>query len=199
MDWLAELLRTQLQPQLAHLWGSLDVWRNLALGLMTLLAALAAFRKPLLRRLTHRGLAPRDRELFARLLGVLPSEGIIAFLEELDFGRAFDRRRLDPLDNFCDDWDTPGHRFLDDALEEKRMELFVAVLQFMDAVRSHTARDEAGLQSVMRGNGNGDADADLPERTRDALRVLSGAAKSVVGIHRDIVRLGSGQDGFRAR
>ncbi len=199
MDWLAELLRTQLQPQLAHLWGSLDVWRTLALGQMTLLVALAAFRKPLLRRLTRRGLAPHDRELFGRLLRVLPSEGSIAFLEAFDFGLAFDRRRLDQLSHFCDGWDTPAHRFLDPALEDKRMELFVAVLQFMDAVRSHTSRDEAGLQCVVPGKGDEDADADLPERTRDAIRVLSGAAKSVVTIHRDIVRLGSEQDVSRAR
>ncbi|MBK7331200.1 MAG: hypothetical protein IPI87_01810 [Betaproteobacteria bacterium] len=188
MDWLLDLWLAELQPRLEQLWSSLDFWRALALGLLTFLAALAAFRKPLLRRLTRRGLAPRDRELFRRLLQVLPAEGSIAFIGNADFGNAFDRRRLDDLNNFYYSWDNPEHRFLDQALEEKRMELFVAVVQFLDAVRLHAATDPAGVQSVVPVNA--DCDADLPERIREGVRQLNGAAKAVVTIHQEIVLLG---------
>ena len=188
MDWLLDLWLAELQPRLEQLWSSLDFWRTLALGLLTLLAALAAFRETLLRRLTRRGLAPRDRELFGRLLRVLPAEGSIAFLEGADFGRAFDRRRLDDLNHFYHSWDNPEHRFVDRALEEKRMELFVAVVQFLDAVRLHVATDPAGLPSAVPVNA--DPDADLPQRHREDVRQLDGAAKAVVSIHQEIVRLG---------
>ena len=188
MDWLLDLWLAQLQPRLEQLWNSLGFWRTLALGLLTFLAALAAFRKPLLRRLTRRGLAPRDRELFRRLLQVLPAEGSIAFIGNADFGNAFDRRRLDDLNNFYYSWDNPEHRFLDQALEEKRMELFVAVVQFLDAVRLHAATDTTRLPSAVPVND--DRDADLPERIREGVRQLNGAAKAVVSIHQEIVRLG---------
>lgn len=188
MDWLIDLWLAQLQPRLEQLWNSLGFWRTLALGLLTFLAALAAFREPLLRRLTRRGLASRDRELFGRLLEVLPAEGSIAFIGGADFGRAFDRRRLDDLNHFYHSWDSPEHRFLDEALEEKRMELFVAVAQFLDAVRLHAATDPAGLPSVVPANA--DCDADLPERIREGVRQLNGAAKTVVSNHQEIVRLG---------
>ena len=191
MDWLLDLWLAELQPRLEQLWSSLDFWRALALGLLTFLAALLAFREPLLRRLTHRGLAPRDRELFGRLLQVLPAEGSIAFLEGADFGRAFDRRRLDDLNHFFQSWDNPEHRFVDRALEEKRMELFVAVVQFLDAVRLHTATDLAGLPSAVPVNA--DPDADPPVRIREGVRQLDGAAKAVVSIHQEIVRLGRTQ------
>jgi len=191
MDWLLELWPAQLQPRLDHLWNSLDFWRALALGLVTLLAALATFRKPLLQRLTRRGLAPRDRELFRRFLEVLPSEGSIAFLGNADFGNAFDKHRLDDLTRFYYGWDNPGHQFLDQALEEKRMELFVAVVQLLDVVRLHTAPNQAGLQSVVPVNV--DPDADLPELIREGIRHLNGAAKTVVSIHQEIVRLGNRQ------
>ena len=88
MDWILELWLAELQPRLDKLWSSLDFWRALALGLLTLLAALASFREPLLRRLMRRGLAPRDRELFGRLLQVLPADGSIAFIGGADFGNA---------------------------------------------------------------------------------------------------------------
>ena len=52
MDWILDLWLAELQPRLEQLWSSLDFWRALALGLLTLLAALAAFREPL-ERLTH--------------------------------------------------------------------------------------------------------------------------------------------------
>lgn len=193
MDRLVELWLTQLQPQLAHLWISPDFWRTLALGLLTLLAALAVFRKPLLERLTRRGLAPRDRELFGRLLRVLPSDGDIAFIGALDFGRAFDRRRLEGLNNFYYHWDDPEYRFVDRALEEKRMELFIAVMQFLDVVRVHAAPDEAGLHSVV--SGNTDPGGGLSERTREAIDTLTTAAKTVVSTHQDLVRLGNRQLG----
>ncbi len=188
MDWILDLWLAELQPRLEQLWSSLDFWRALALGLLTFLAALAAFREPLLRRLMRRGLAPRDRELFGRLLQVLPADGSIAFIGAADFGNAFDRRRLDDLNHFYHSWDDPEHRFLDRALEEKRMELFVAVVQFLDAVRLHAATDQAGLESAVPANA--DRDADLPERIREDVRQLNGAAKAVVTIHQEIVFLG---------
>lgn len=188
MDWILDLWLAELQPRLEQLWSSLDFWRALALGLLTLLAALLAFREPLLRRLTHRGLAPRDRELFGRLLQVLPAEGSIAFIGGADFGLAFDRRRLDDLNNFYYSWDNPEHRFLDRALEEKRMELFVAVVQFLDVVRLHAATDPAGLPSAVPVNA--EPDVDLPGRIREDVRQLNGAAKAVVSIHQEIVLLG---------
>ncbi|MBK6395526.1 MAG: hypothetical protein IPF73_13255 [Betaproteobacteria bacterium] len=188
MDWILDLWLAELQPRLEQLWSSLDFWRALALGLLTFLAALAAFREPLLRRLMRRGLAPRDRELFRRLLQVLPAEGSIAFIGNADFGNAFDRRRLDDLNNFYYSWDNPEHRFLDQALEEKRMELFVAVVQFLDTVRLHATPDPASVQSVV--TVNADRDADLPERIREGVRQLNGAAKAVVTIHQEIVFLG---------
>jgi hypothetical protein len=188
MDWLLDLWLAELQPRLEQLWSSLDFWRALALGLLTFLAAVAAFREPLLRRLMHRGLAPRDRELFGRLLQVLPADGSIAFIAGADFGNAFDRRRLDDLSHFYYSWDNPEHRFLDRALEEKRMELFVAVVQFLDIVRLHTTPDPASVQSVV--TVNADCDADLPERIREGVRQLNGAAKAVVTIHQEIVLLG---------
>ncbi len=188
MDWILDLWHAELQPRLDTLWSSLDFWRTLALGLLTFPAALAAFREPLLRRLMRRGLAPRDRELFGRLLQVLPADGSIAFIGGADFGRAFDRRRLDDLNHFYHSWDDPEHRFLDQALEEKRMELFVAVVQFLDAVRLHAATDPAGLPSAVPVNA--DPDAALPERIREDVRQLDGAAKAVVTIHQEIVRLG---------
>ncbi len=205
--------------------------------LLTFLAALAAFREPLLRRLTRRGLAPRDRELFGRLLRVLPAEGSIAFIGNADFGNAFDGRRFDDLNNFYYSWDNPEHRFVDRALEEKRMELFVAVVQFLDAVGLHAAFLEgadfgrafdgrrlddlnhfyhswddpehrfldqaleqkrmelfvAVVQFLDAVRLHADPDADLPGRSREGLRQLNGAAKAVVTIHQEIVRLGRPQ------
>jgi hypothetical protein len=188
MDWILDLWLAELQPRLEPLWSSLDFWRALALGLLTFLAALAAFREPLLRRLARRALVPRDRELFGRLLEVLPADGSIAFIGGADFGNAFDRRRLDDLNHFYQSWDNPEHRFLDQALEEKRMELFVAVAQFLDTVRLHATPDPASVESVV--TVNADRDADLQERIREGVRQLNGAAKAVVTIHQEIVRLG---------
>ena len=188
MDWILDLWLAELQPRLEQLWSSLDFWRALALGLLTFLAALLARAGCRRFRGRRRGLAPRARELFRRLRQVLPADGSIAFIGGADFGNAFDRRRLDDLNHFYQSWDNPEHRFLDQALEEKRMELFVAVVQFLDAVRLHAATDTTRLPSAVPVND--DRDADLPERIREGVRQLNGAAKAVVSIHQEIVRLG---------
>ena len=73
------------------------------------------------------------------------------------------------------------------------MELFIAVMQFLDVVRVHAAPDEAGLHSVV--SGDTDSGGGLSERTREAIDTLTTAAKTVVSIHQDLVRLGNRQLG----
>ena len=119
---------------------------------------------------------------------LLPADGSIAFIGGADFGNAFDSRRPADLNHFYHSWANPEPRFLDQALEEKRMELFVAVAQFLDTVRLHATPDPASVQSVV--TVNADRDADLQERIREGVRQLNGAAKAVVTIHQEIVLLG---------
>src|SRR6266508_4506863 len=71
-----------------------------------------------------------DRKLFEQFLGLLPSDGVIAFVSTFDFGGIFFHDRLENLRTFRATWDNPEHEFLDRTLESKRKEFYQAVDEF---------------------------------------------------------------------
>ena len=79
--------------------------------------------------------AESDRKLFEEFMNILSSDGAtIRLLREHIFGEAFNRRNLDNLHIFLDQWHLPERKFHNKKLEKLKMKLFHATESFQSTL-----------------------------------------------------------------
>jgi len=125
-----------------------------------------------------------DNALYEKFIKTLPSAGVIAFIEQTNFGGAFNTTRLDPLRYFTVDWDNAEHVFATAKLERKRKELLQASNDFLASIALNTWHVHDNIQSVPA-----EWDEDQPERFERVVSELNGLAKKVVVAHQELVAL----------
>lgn len=80
-----------------------------------------------------------DRDLFKRFLARLPSSGkAVRFLHEHDIAVSFPSEWLDPLYHFIHQWNNAEHEFNNPWLEEKRLEFWNILNDFLKDLGQHT-------------------------------------------------------------
>ncbi len=71
-----------------------------------------------------------DGKLYERLTNLLPSNGIINFIDKHDMAGSFDLDVLDPLDEFIHTWKNAEHEFLDPEIENAKSEFYDRCREF---------------------------------------------------------------------
>lgn len=85
-----------------------------------------------------------DIKLFEELRTLLPSNAVIAFLREHDFGGSFHSSQIASLHVFEDEWAGPERHFRDAEVERKRSALYGANSEFLAAVAKYCYSDDGG-------------------------------------------------------
>jgi len=129
-----------------------------------------------------------DAALFRDLHDLLPSQGAIAFIKQHDFGGSFRLEDLDPISNFCYEWDNPQHQFNDPELEAQRSNLLRAANYFSGSIATNTVPRDSGIQSAIPKHV--DSDGPFPEWVKQDIREIHQAADALVQEHEKMMRLG---------
>jgi hypothetical protein len=132
-----------------------------------------------------KGQQNEDRALYDRLIKLLPSDGIIDFINKNNMaGFPFDIDRLGPLDEFINTWDNAVHEFLDPDLEHVKSELHSRCREYSQLIGKYTFPNNNGQQSVPP-----DWEIAEPKKFECAVRELHNKAQEVVESHARLVRM----------
>jgi hypothetical protein len=131
-----------------------------------------------------KGQQNEDRVLYDRLIQLLPSDGIIDFINKNNMaGFSFNHDRLNPLDEFIHTWDNAAHEFLDPGLEHAKAELYSRCREYSGLVGKYTFPNNNGQQSVPP-----EWEIEKPQKFERAVEELHGKAHEVVDAHVRLVR-----------
>ena len=125
-----------------------------------------------------------DTGMFAALMGLLPPDGVIAFIDQTNMaGASFPRSRLDPLTAFLRDWNKRERVFRDAEIEAAKRRLWEKVQEYLHAIASETVRD-ADRFSVPE-----EWETQQPERFWRVAKKLNRLAEEIVELHRTLARI----------
>ena len=133
---------------------------------------------------------PADVELFARLKLLLPSTGVIRFLKEHDFMGSFNRKTVDPLDDFRLNWDNAEHQFIDEGLESLREILYKKSEEFYLEMARLTSPNDAGFQAVVSDRVQTTSEKPWSyweKKFQGEAKILNGKADELVEAHQNLV------------
>ena len=82
-----------------------------------------------------------DKELYAEFVETLPSDGTIQFIRRNSIGDGFEKRRLQDLRNFDENWRDAEHEFIDDELERKKKDLLKLVEDYFGLIGGSMVTD----------------------------------------------------------
>jgi hypothetical protein len=128
---------------------------------------------------------PTDIEVFEKLLTLLPSNGVISFLREHDFGGQFLREDVAPLHTFVAIGKNPDNEFIDPALESERQLLLDSASKLAMTIAKYTAPNAVGNFSVLP---NHLANTPRPDWVIRETAELNEAATAFVDQYDDFVR-----------
>jgi hypothetical protein len=152
-----------------------------------LLLDLAIFRKHYPELVPVRdSVKEHDQALAEELLALLPSNGIINFLDQNNMaGFAFPYAKFDPLRDFAYDWDKPEKEFIDPELEEAKSALRKKVDEYVGMLSLETYPTE---RNVDFHTVPPEWEIDQPERFWKVVNRFHYLAGEVVDQHRVFVR-----------
>lgn len=75
-----------------------------------------------------------DQELFTKIRALLPSDGVIWFVRNHDYGGSFERKVHQPLFRFLELCELPECEFLDTDMEGLRAKLYETTMQFTQSL-----------------------------------------------------------------
>lgn len=128
-----------------------------------------------------------DNRLFNELRDLLPSNRVIKFLAEHDFGGSFFRQEIEPLRTFRHDWDNAEHEFINQELEALRLALHDRVGVFLNLIARYTVPIGGQGQSVNPPDSDyGDPERD--NRIRRNAEEINNAADDLVQAHQSLIR-----------
>ena len=126
-----------------------------------------------------------DKKLYDELINLLPTSGIIWFLDQNNMGEAFVDTTFDPLRTFNNEWNCVEREFINTNLENLRKDLWEKIDEYLRIVRRETwhVGNSMRLKSIPS-----EWQFENPERFRkivDSLHILAG---EIVDLHRNLIR-----------
>lgn len=132
-----------------------------------------------------KGQQSEDRVLYDRLIKLLPSDGIIDFINKSNMaGFSFNLDRLNPLEEFIQTWRNATHEFLDPDLEHAKSELYLRCREYSNLIGKYTFPNKNGQQSVPQ-----EWEIEKPQKFESAVNELHGKAQEVFDSHERFVRI----------
>jgi hypothetical protein len=126
-----------------------------------------------------------DEKLFHQLKEVLPSKGSIHFIDEQNMaGFSWPRNKLDDLDKFYYEWNDAEHEFLDNELEQMRVQLHDLIGDYLGLIATNTfpARNPE-WQTVPP-----EWEEKNPKQFFDVVGKLHDTAGNIVKTHQELIR-----------
>jgi hypothetical protein len=127
-----------------------------------------------------------DHKLYEELMELLPSGGIIEFLNKNNMaGFSFLDSKLDPLRQFYYEWQRPEREFIHAELESIRLKLWQKADAYLGeiATRTFSSGSQAERRSVPE-----EWEFEEPELFWDVVSRLHSLAEEIVALHRTLVR-----------
>ncbi|MBU0656868.1 MAG: hypothetical protein KJ914_17235 [Gammaproteobacteria bacterium] len=133
---------------------------------------------------------PADVKLFNDFLELLPSVLVTEHLHEFDFIQPFRAEYLQPIDDFKYKWANAEHRFIDPEVEEKRLDLYNAVKNFLSILAKNTSQNSKGFQAVRHDRHADDYDPEREARYGQEAAEINDSADLVFEKHQELVKTG---------
>lgn len=146
----------------------------------------AEFRQKLIEHGPRTQVREHDKALFQQLMALLPSNGVIAFVNQHNMSFGFDEGRIEPIDRFVLEWQNAQHEFIDVDVEHAKAELMQACRAWCHTINIETFRMSDRRQSVPP-----EWETDQPERFEKVIRQLHDEAQAIVDKHEHLVRVGT--------
>lgn len=127
-----------------------------------------------------------DAQLFSRFLECLPYDGAIGILERTDMAGPIRYHALDQLREFIASWADEAHRFHDDGLDQRRVNLLVTTQELLVAL----ARDTFPVGPTECCAVPSEWSHEQPDRFREVSTRLNRLASEVFKQHQELVRYG---------
>lgn len=127
-----------------------------------------------------------DRGLFEKLINLLPSNGVIRFLDQNNMaGFPFRDSEIHPIIEFYDEWQVPDKEFLDNDLELIRKSLHKKIGQYLKIIAEQTFPFDSkpGFRSVPP-----EWEDEHPELFKKVVGELHCLAGEIIEIHENLVR-----------
>lgn len=80
----------------------------------------------------------KDLQLFEKFASLFSDNDIIRFYKEHDFLASFDKKFLEPLNSFIENWDNAAHEFIDNDLEREKKKLYEAAYSLGSKIAVNT-------------------------------------------------------------
>lgn len=127
-----------------------------------------------------------DLKLYDMLLELLPTSGIINFLDQNNMaGFSFLDAKLDPLRTFYYEWNKPDHEFIHPELESIRKQLWQKADDYLEIIATQTF--SLG-RSAERRSVPEEWEFEQPERFSRVVKSLHGLASEIVVLHCTLMR-----------
>ena len=129
-----------------------------------------------------------EEELFSQLMELLPSDGVISFIDQTNMaGFSFRNANLDPLREFCSRWNDPEHEFLVLEIETSKKKLFLKAKAYLSLISSEvfSANYSSDFVTIPP-----EWEHEQPERFWGVVNQLHDMAGEIVALHRDFVQIG---------
>ena len=126
-----------------------------------------------------------DKALFAKFLETLPSSGSIEFMDKFNMaGWSFDRKNLDQLATFQEDWRRPERQFLDEEVDKRRAHLHKLIGEYLKCLAFNTfpVKGNPDYSSVPE-----EWQEEQPERFNRTVKKLHDLAGKAVAAHKDLI------------
>ena len=126
----------------------------------------------------------QDAISYRWLIGLLPFDGVMSYVESKDFGSPFQLSRLEPLDEFAEKARDPSREFLDADLEGMRGKLIEAIGEFRYYMSTHTwPMSGSKYQAIPR-----EWEDDQPKRFVETIDKLNDLSRAVAVAYKELVR-----------
>ncbi|MDX6752235.1 hypothetical protein SH611_20710 [Geminicoccaceae bacterium 1502E] len=129
-----------------------------------------------------------DQKLFDELSQLLHSNGVIRFIDQHNMaGFSFPAAKLDPLREFCYEWNTPERAFLAPEIEAAKMELWAKAGEYLEVIAIETFSTEGNVDRRWVPQ---DWELTQPERFWRVVEKLHALAGDIVRLHAELIQTG---------
>jgi hypothetical protein len=130
-----------------------------------------------------------DQHLFQAFLKTFPTEPTIRFLKDHDYGGAFDKQAIAPLNEFVNTWDSVENEFLDPEVEKQRKALFSLAFKLASEITRRTVPLRDGSYLSVFSDQQRASGQPRPASVLEDAKVLNATASDFVPKYEDFVRL----------
>lgn len=126
-----------------------------------------------------------DKKLYDELINLLPTSGIIWFLDQNNMGEVFVDATFDPLRTFNNEWNCVEREFINTNLENIRKDLWKKIDEYLRIVHCETwhVGNSMKLKSIPS-----EWQFENPQRFRRVVDSLHTLAGEIVDLHHNLIR-----------